>query len=224
MLVAAGASLVAGCARGPAVQGVRGAEAYSVIPAADSAAPSPAYRIAAADRLDVIVFREPDLTMRNVQVDTSGDLLMPLIGTVPAKGKTAVELSRDIAARYAGRYLVDPQVTISVLSSASQTVTVEGSVTQPGVYEIRGRTTLLDALALARGSNNTAKLSEVVIFRDIDGERNAAIFDVAGIQAGLYPDPELQGQDTIVVGFSSVRAAWRDILSTVPIIAVFSRF
>lgn len=206
------------------VEGPRGPDAYAVVPVGDPQTPAAPYRLVPADRIDVVVFKEPDLTLRNTQIDASGEVLMPLIGSVPAQGRTVAELSRDIAARYGERYLVDPQVTVSVLSSASQTVTVQGSVQQPGVYEIRGRTTLLDALALARGTGATAKLSEVVVFRDIDGVRNAAVFDVAGIQAGRYPDPELQGKDQVVVGFSSLRAAWRDILSAVPIIAVFRPF
>lgn len=222
--VAAMLLILGGCANRPPPDGARGDAAYSVIPASAPNAKAPAYRIAPADRLDVVVFREPDLTLRNVQVDASGDLLMPLIGAVPAQGRTLPELSGDIARRYAGRYLVDPQVTVSILSSATQTVTVEGEVTQPGVYEIRGRTTLLDAIALARGAGNSAKLSEVVVFRNIDGVRNAAVFDVGGIQAGRYPDVELQGRDTVIVGFSSLRSTWRDILSAVPIIAIFRPF
>lgn len=222
--IAALLSILGGCAHRPSFEGVRGNEAYNVIPAPAPNTKALPYRIAPADRLDVLVFKEPDLTMRNVQIDSSGDLLMPLIGAVAAQGRTLSELSTDIAQRYSGRYLVDPQVTVSILSSATQTVTIEGEVTQPGVYEIRGRTTLLDVIALAHGMGSSAKLSEVVVFRNIDGVRNAAIFDVGGIQAGRYPDVELQGRDTVVVGFSSLRSTWRDILSAVPIIAIFRPF
>src|SRR3546814_7357236 len=79
---------------------------------------------------------------------------------------------------------------------------VEGKVNQLGVYAINGRSTLLQALAQAQSPTDVANLSQVVIFRNIDGRRAGAVFDVKAIREGRTPDPEILGGDVIVVGRS----------------------
>ncbi len=88
------------------------------------------------------IFQEPDLSFKELQVDASGNVLFPLIGDAHASGKSARELSQEMGERLSG-YLVNPQVSVVVSSSVSQQVTVEGNVTQPGIYDIAGPTTLL---------------------------------------------------------------------------------
>jgi polysaccharide export outer membrane protein len=202
----------------------RGAQAYALIPppAADSS--RSAYRIGALDVLAITVFQEPDLTQRDVQVDASGNILMPLVGTVHASGKTARQLSAEIAASLAEQYIVDPQVSIAVTASVSQQVTVEGNVTMPGVYDITGAPTLLEALARARSPTRVARLQEVVVFRVINGRRTGAVFDLSAIRSGRAPDPELLGGDVVVVGFDALKGAFRDFLTTAPIVSAFRAF
>lgn len=202
----------------------RGADAYRVIPPPAADAPRSAYRIGPLDVLAVTVFQEPDLSQRDVQVDASGDLLVPLIGTVHAAGKTARQLSAEIASRFGQDILVDPQVTVSVTASVSQQVTVEGNVTMPGVYDITGAPTLLEALARARSPTRVARLQEVVVFRTLAGRRAGAVFDVAAIRSGRAPDPELLGGDVVVVGFDAVKGAFRDFLTTAPLVSAFRTF
>src|SRR3546814_477011 len=117
----------------------RGSAAYGVIPAPDAGATAAAYRIGALDVLKVTVFQEEDLSFDELQVDASGNVSLPLIGTVRAEGMTAAALSSEIATKLGAKYLVNPQVSVSVASSVSQNVTVEGNVNQPGVYAINGR-------------------------------------------------------------------------------------
>jgi polysaccharide export outer membrane protein len=201
-----------------------GASAYSVIPAPDPGASVAAYRIGALDVLKVTVFQEPDLSFDQIQVDASGNVALPLIGTVHAEGKTAAELSSEIAAKLGTKYLVNPQVSVAVASSVSQNVTVEGNVGQPGVYAINGTSTLLQALAQAQSPTDVAKLDQVVIFRNIDGRRAGAVFDVKAIREGRMPDPEVLGGDVIVVGFDALKGAFRDFLKTAPFFAAFRYF
>lgn len=219
------AVLCAGCS-GMDVAGdlPRGASAYSVIPAPDSDTSVAAYRIGALDVLKVTVFQEPDLSFDQLQVDASGNVALPLIGTVRAEGKTAAELSSEVASRLGAKYLVNPQVSVAVASSVSQNVTVEGNVGQPGVYAINGTSTLLQALAQAQSPTDVAKLDQVVIFREIDGRRAGAVFDVKAIREGRMPDPEVLGGDVIVVGFDAVKGAFRDFLKTAPFFAAFRYF
>jgi polysaccharide export outer membrane protein len=198
-----------------------GAAAYERIPAPVEQQTVRNYRIGPLDTINITVFQEPDLTLQAVQVDAAGSLLLPLIGTVQAAGKTANELAAEVASRLEKRFLENPQVSVIVASSVSQKVVVEGSVNEAGVYEIKGRTTLIEALAMAKGTNRVAALDEVVIFRDINGQRMGALFDVGKIRRGEMDDPEILGNDTVVVGFSYLKGAWRDFLTTAPLIGAF---
>lgn len=219
------AVLCAGCSGMSADRDLpRGASAYSVIPAPDPEAPVAAYRIGALDVLKVTVFQEPDLSFDEIQVDASGNVALPLIGTVHAEGKSAAELSGEIAERLGAKYLVNPQVSVTVASSVSQNVTVEGNVEQPGVYAINGTSTLLQALAQAQSPTDVAKLDQVVIFRNIGGRRAGAVFDVEAIREGRAPDPQVLGGDVIVVGFDAIKGAFRDFLKMGPLLYAFRYF
>jgi hypothetical protein len=72
-----------------------------------------AYKIGPLDVLDVTVFKVPDLS-KTVQVDRNGTITYPLIGEIPAAGKTARELARDLAQRLNAKYLRSPQITITI--------------------------------------------------------------------------------------------------------------
>jgi polysaccharide export outer membrane protein len=201
-----------------------GAASYAVMPPPDPGQEAAAYRIGPLDVLKVTVFQEKDLSFDQIQVDASGNLAFPLIGTVHAAGDTALELSDEIARQLGKRYLVNPQVSVSVASSVSQNVTVEGDVKQPGVYAINGTETLLSALAQAQSPTEVAKLNQVVIFRNIDGRRAGAVFDVSAIREGRVPDPQVLGGDVIVVGFDQVKGVFRDLFKTAPFFYVFRYF
>jgi polysaccharide biosynthesis/export protein len=197
-----------------------GDKAYDIVPAPKSEDLRD-YRVGPLDTLSVTVFQEPDLTFKEMQVDAGGNVLFPLIGNVEAGGKTAHEVSEEIARRLDEHYLKNAQVSVVVEESASQHITVEGSVTQPGVYDINGHSTLLEAIARAKSPTRTAKLNQVVVFRTVDGKRTGAVFDLSKIRNGQSPDPELLGGDVVVVGFSAVKGAFRDFLSAAPIFNAF---
>lgn len=208
------------CSHGPALPG--GDLAYASIPAPSATHPVDDYQIGPLDTLSVTVFQEPDLSQAAVQVDASGNVLLPLIGQVKAEDKTSTQLAAEIGGKLGTKYLTNPQVSVIVTQSVSQHVTVNGSVSDPGVYAIQGRTTLLDALAMAKGTSRVAALDQVVVFRVVDGKRIGGVFNVDRINRGLAADPELRGGDTIVVGLSNVKAAWRDILTAAPLLTTFS--
>ena len=96
--------------------------------------PAMEYRIGALDKLNVTVFQVADLTLKDVQVDAVGNLQLPLIGTVMAKGKTTAELTELIRSRLAADYLRNPQVTVVVSQAASQKVrpiSPHGAISRP---------------------------------------------------------------------------------------------
>ena len=193
-----------------------GEVAYRVIPPADPNAPPASYIIVPNDVLDLQVFQEPDLSNDELQVDNVGNIQMPLLGEIQAAGRSPTELAADISDRLSQRYIVDPQVVVSVAEPAKRFVAVEGQVKQPGVYEIDREYTLLAAIARAESPTGVAKLDEVVVFRTVDGRRMAGRFDLRDVRAGLSPDPQILGGDVVVVGFSGVKGAWRDFLKAAP--------
>jgi len=214
---------VSGCATKPSKL-PRGVEAYSVIRASDQAATIEEYKIVPGDIVSVIVFQEPDLSLKDIPVDATGNIAVPLIGRIQASGRTSFELSDDIAKRLGRDYLVAPRVSVYVTTRSERQVVVEGSVTTPGVFPIRPETTLLEAMALAKGPTQIAKLNEVIIFRTVEGQRMGAVFDVAAIRRGDAVNPRILPDDIVVVGYSGVRQAYRDFLQAAPLLGVFTRF
>lgn len=212
--------LLAGCAS----QGPLPANNPAFAAPSGPAAVQADYVIGPLDKLAITVFQVPDLTLPSVQVDASGRINLPLIGAVQAGGKTAPQLSTEIAARLKENYLQSPQVSVLVAEATSQKITVEGAVIQPGVYDISGPTTLLQAVAMARGPDRVADLRRVAIFRTIDGKRAAAVFDLNAIRRGQAPDPAVAGNDVVVVQGSGAKSVWQDVIRAAPIIGVFRFF
>lgn len=228
LLLVALACLTAACASTPPLSSsIRtGSSAYALMPAAAESSDTAAladYRIGSLDTLDVTVFEEPDLSAKGIEVDASGQIALPLVGSVQAKGKTASELASELEKLFGTKYLRNPEVTVSVASSVSQKVSVQGEVVQPGVYQLTGPTTLLDVLSLAKGETEVAKLDQVVVFRNIKGQRMGAVFNVDGIRRGEAADPVIQGNDLVVVGYSAASKLWQNIIHAAPLIGIFTR-
>ena len=219
------AVVLAGCG-GPRmnVADMTAAQAVDLQTVPTVAEPSIEYRIGVGDKLNVRVFQVEDLSFDQLVVDTSGNIQLPLIGAVGAAGRTAGEMSLDIAARLSAQYLRNPQVTVTVTQAASQKITVDGAVTRPGVYEMRGSTSLLQAVAMAEGPSRVADLSKVAVFRTIEGQRSVALFDLGAIRQGRASDRQVLGDDVIVVDTSRLNSALRDIVSAVPALAAFRPF
>lgn len=200
-----------------------GDASYAALGGVEVARPS-TYLVRPGDRVAVTIFQEPDLSRPELLVDETGQIALPLIGAVAVSGRSLEDVSREIERAYGARYLRNPQATVSLLQSLPQLITVDGEVTQPGVFEYRPGYTLVSAVALARGTTQTAKFNEVLVFRTTNGQRLVGRFDITAVRAGRMPDPQLLPGDQIVVGFSRVRGAYRDILQTAPLIGVFSQF
>lgn len=182
-----------------------------------------AYSIGATDLLNISVFQVPDLSVNGARVDASGSIQVPLIGAVQAAGRTPDELAEAIEARLAAQFLQDPRVSVTVAEAASQKVTVDGAVRKPGVYVMRGQTTLLQAVAMAEGPNEIANLRSVAVFRTTPAGRMVAVFDLSAIRNGEASDPVLMGDDVIVVDTSRLSAATQRALQALPGVATVFR-
>jgi polysaccharide export outer membrane protein len=161
------------------------------------------------------------LSKSQLLVDNAGFVQLPLAGQIKAAGLTVGGLSNAITTSLGGRYLVDPEVSVSVVQPAKRYVSVEGEVKAPGVYEIDTDFTLLSAIARAQSPTDTARLNEVLVFRTINDRRMVARFNLKDIRGGIAPDPEIMNGDVVTIGRSAVRAAWQDILRAAPIFNAF---
>lgn len=164
----------------------------------------PDYRIGPLDQIEVSVFQVPDLS-RTVRVNSAGEISLPMIGAVLAGGKTVGELEQAIADKLRESFLQDPQVSVFIQEFASQRVTVEGSVAQPGIKSLTGKTTLLQLIAMSGGLTKMADPEKIIVFRNIEGQRMVALFNLVDIRSGLAEDPQIYGDDVVVVDDSRAR-------------------
>ena len=206
------------------------ASAVTTLPPPDTTAASGAYegatdyRIGAMDLLQISVFGVQDLD-KEVRVNSNGQISLPLVGGVMAGGRTIPALEAELAKKYADGFLQNPQVSVFVKEYSSQRITLEGAVKKPGIYPITGRTSLLQAIALAEGvDDKIADLGGIVLMRQVEGKRQAAVFDLRLVRKGMIDDPQVYGDDIIVVEQSGSKSAFRRFIEAVPAIGVFRWF
>ena len=221
--ILAGSLLLAGCAGS---EPLRSSSDLTVVQTATLPAPGrtdlvapdrPSY-IGPLDTINVEVFNAPDLT-RDVVVDSGGRVAFPLVGTIDVNGMTAPELGERIDAALRGKYVRNPQVTVTIKGSVSQVATVDGAVDNPGAYPVTNQSTLLRTLALSGGLTEFAKENEVVVLRTVDNRRMAGLYDIGQIRRGAYADPAIYPNDVIVVGDSPARRLFRNFLAVSPLLS-----
>ncbi len=179
------------------------------------------YRLGAQDLIEVSVFGVQDLN-KTVRVNSNGQISLPLVGSVMAGGRSIPELEAELAKLYAAGYVRNAQVSVFVKEFTSQRITLEGAVVKPGIYPLTGRTSLLQAVAVAGGLDPLADLSGIVLFRQVNGKKMAAAYDMREIRSGKTPDPQLYGDDIIVVEASGSRTALRRFLEVIPAFGIFT--
>jgi polysaccharide export outer membrane protein len=168
-------------------------------PGAQSA--SDDYIIGPSDVLAISVWKEPELT-RTVPVRPDGKISLPLIGELEVSGLTALNVQRLVAQRLK-EYISKPEVTVIVQEVRSRTYVIVGKIVRPGSYGLGKPTTVLEAIALAGGFLDFAKVSKIYIIRRVDGSPSERFFyfDYKKVIRGQNPQQnvELKSGDTIVV-------------------------
>lgn len=177
------------------------------------------YLIGPFDKLVIDVFGIEELSRKEVQTDAGGRISFPLAGIIETAGKTPGELEDIIEERLRGEFVRDPQVTVNLKETVSQVITVDGQVKEPGLYPVVGRMTLMRAVATAKGTDEFAKLDDIVIFRTVKGQRMAALYNLKAIRRGQYGDPEVFANDVVVVGDSRARRLFKDFLQIGPLLS-----
>ncbi len=210
---------------GQAIGGVAAADAQRVFGANSSDNPRNLedYKISPLDTLEISVFGLKDID-RTVQVSTTGMITLPLVKSMKAGGKTAGQLEQSIAGRLRESYLQDPQVSVLVKEFNSQKVTVDGAVMKPGIYNIVGSMSLLQAIAQAQGLNLVADPSGIIIFRTENGKKLAARFDLSQVRSGKISDPQLKAGDIVMVDESRSKTTLRTVKDALPLTGLFRLF
>jgi polysaccharide export outer membrane protein len=124
---------------------------------------TPEYRIAPGDTLHVFVWKEPELS-REVRVRPDGYVTVPLLGDLFAVAKTPKRMAAELTQAFS-QFVNAPVVTVTLGDSSTLRFYVMGEVTRPGEFPLAGRTTVMQALALAGGFREYAKTEEVKILR-----------------------------------------------------------
>jgi polysaccharide biosynthesis/export protein len=157
---------------------------------------APGYTIGPSDILQIIVWKEPDLT-RDVTVRFDGMITVPLLGDLQAAGRTPGQMA-DSLAEGLKQYIEAPRVTVGVSQTNSARFYVIGQVTKSGEFLLSGHTTVLQGLALAGGFRDFAKTENIVIVRrdqTVVPVNYKRIADGRDVSQNLLLQPE----DTIVV-------------------------
>jgi polysaccharide export outer membrane protein len=124
------------------------------------------YTLGPGDRLRVIVFGQDSLS-NSFAVDSSGQIAMPLIGVVPATGRTPAQLAREIEARLRNGYVREPRVSVEV--EAYRPFFILGEVTTSGQYPFVNGMSVETAVAIAGGYTPRARKDSAQITRTQDG-------------------------------------------------------
>ena len=164
-----------------------GCTSYRPAPPATHQALQQPYLLGAGDRVRITVFEQPSLT-NSYAVDQSGHISFPLVGAVPARGKTTKQIEKAVADKLRQGYLRDPDVSVEV--DEYRPVFVMGEVGVAGQYPYLPGLTAQKAIATAGGFTSRANQTDVDVTRDINGN----------VMTGRVPisDPLLPG-DTIYV-------------------------
>ena len=165
--------------------------------AAARANTTPDYKLVPGDKLRIEVYKDAQLS-QNLQVRPDGKITLPLIGDIPASGRTSSEL-RDVITTSLKEYNTNPVVTVIVVETVPPTIYVMGEVNNPGPQPLNGEVTVLQALATAGGFKDFAKTKDIRIQRKGPSGLTTLHFNYKDAVNGKGKIITLQPGDTIIV-------------------------
>lgn len=151
------------------------------------------YRLGSGDMISVRVLGEDDLRREKVRLSDAGTLSFPVLGEIRVKGMTVGALEQYITKGLAGRYLLNPQVTVSI--DEYRNFFVNGMVEKPGGYSFSPGLTVRKAISLAGGFKERASKEKIFVIHEDDPKQtprkvdlNAAIFpgDIVTIEESFF--------------------------------------
>jgi polysaccharide export outer membrane protein len=184
--------------------------------------PTPAnigvHRIGPQEVLEIEVLGS-ELLSGKFLTDGLGRIDYPLTGQLELNGTTPMQAARVVANNLRGEFVLDPQVRVIPQDIDKAVLSVGGEVKKPGNYPAEGGLTLMRAVNLAGGTGEYAKLDEVLIFRNIEGQDYIGVYNLKSIAQGNYADPNVYPNDVVMVGNSPSRRRIEDILQFIPVLS-----
>jgi polysaccharide export outer membrane protein len=163
--------------------------------------PGDAYRLGPEDILEIAVWKEPDLSRKEVLVRPDGGLSFPLVGEVQVAGRSVADVRHEVVERLR-RYLPEPVVSVSVVKMLYPRVYVIGKVNKPGEFMMGRPFDVLQVLAIAGGLTPFAAADEIrIVRRDAEGGERAVPFRYSRVERGegLEQNIRLQAGDVVIV-------------------------
>lgn len=160
----------------------------------------PRYKLEFGDQFDVSFELSPEFN-QTVTVQPDGYITLRGAGDVHVAGQTVPELTETLKRAY-NKILINPLISVVLKDFEKPYFVADGQVGKPGKYELRGDTTLTQAIAMAGGFQDSAKHSQVLLFRRVDNEWvSAKIFNVKQMHkdGNLKEDPYLHPGDMLFV-------------------------
>jgi polysaccharide export outer membrane protein len=188
-------SLLLICCASLALARVAAAQAAS----APSPSSSAGYKLQPGDILEILVWKEEDLT-KEVLIRPDGGISFPLAGDLEAGGHTVQELRDQLRDRL-GRFIPDLDVTVVLKEVKGNKIYVIGQVAKPGEFIVNPQVDVMQALTMAGGVTAFAKLGDIFVLRRSEGQQERIGFDFNAVANGrqLQQNIMLQSGDVIVV-------------------------
>ena len=190
MLALAAGSLGAQNGTQPAARSAAAHNAEANATAAD-------YRLVPGDKLRIEVYKDPQIS-QTLQIRPDGKITVPLVGDVAAAGRTPVAL-RDSITTSLKEYITNPVVTVIVVEFEPQSVSVMGEVQRPGPVPIKGKLSVLEALAVAGGFKDFANTKNITIRRPTASGVQIIRFNYRDAVKGEGKPLYLQPGDIVIV-------------------------
>jgi polysaccharide export outer membrane protein len=168
----------------------------------DQPAPAaPTLELGRGDTVSIKVFGQPDMD-GNQYVADDGTIHLPLVGAIQVAGLSPAQVGLKIEnALKGGRFLINPHVTVTLVQSVSQLVSVLGEVTRPGRYQVSGNTTIFELLAEAGGATATSADVIFLIRLDANGNQSRYPINLKGYKdsTSVLPTQKFKGGDSVLV-------------------------
>jgi polysaccharide biosynthesis/export protein len=164
------------------------------------------YRIAPGDTFDIIFELSPEFNQTAVAVQPDGFVTLKGVGDLMVKGQTVPELTETLRGAYS-KILNDPIISVSLKDFEKPYFIVDGQVSKPGKYDLRGTVTLTQAIATAGGFTDKARHSQVLLFRRVNAQwMHAQIIDVKKMEkeGKLTEDVRIRPGDMMFVPKNSL--------------------
>jgi polysaccharide export outer membrane protein len=173
---------------------------FFIVPSSAQTTIGGSYLIGAGDVLEIVTWKEPDLSRDEILVRIDGYISFPLINDIPAAGLTTVQLTQNIQNGLKD-YITSPVVTVTVVTPASKRFYILGEIQRTGEYTLMKSLTVLQAFAIAGGFTEWAAKDEIILMRQENGQEKIYRVDYKKIVKGkdINQNILIKPNDTIVV-------------------------